>query len=232
MLRSKLLNSFFSVILLTSPIISLANDFESDQEKASYAIGTKYGESLHKDLADISLKHFIEGLQDAFHDHKKKLSDMEISQALTAFQQQKVAQMQKQRSKLATQNAEEGKQFLEQNLKKEGVKVTNSGLQYKILKAGSGKSPSSNDVVEVHYEGTLIDGTIFDSSRQRGETIQFPVNGVIKGWTEALQLMQEGSHWILYIPSELGYGESGTHGPIGPNATLIFDVELISIKQP
>jgi len=126
---------------------------------------------------------------------------------------------------------EQGKQFLEENGKKEGVHTLPDGLQYKVLKEGTGKKPQAADTVSVHYKGTLIDGTEFDSSYKRGQPAEFPVNRVIKGWTEALQLMPEGSKWMLYIPSRLAYGERGTPGgPIGPNETLIFEVELLKIK--
>jgi hypothetical protein len=125
--------------------------------------------------------------------------------------------------------AQRSEEFLKENAKKEGVKTLPDGLQYKVLKEGAGKTPSGSDVVSVHYRGTLVDGTEFDSSYKRGQPIEFPVNGVIKGWTEALQLMKEGSKWMLFIPSKLAYGERGV-GPIGPNEALIFEVELLKVK--
>lgn len=126
---------------------------------------------------------------------------------------------------------EKGEIFLKENATKEGVKTLPSGLQYKVVKEGSGKAPKATDTVSVHYRGTLIDGKEFDSSHKRGEPAEFPVNAVIKGWTEALQLMKEGSKWMLYIPASLAYGERGTPGgPIGPNETLIFEVELLKVK--
>ena len=132
---------------------------------------------------------------------------------------------------MAATSAEKGEQFLKDNAKKEGVKTLPSGLQYKVVREGSGKTPGRSDTVEVNYAGKLIDGTEFDSSYKRGQSISFPVGGVIKGWTEALQLMKEGSKWMLYIPSKLAYGPTGTPGgPIGPNETLIFEVELIKVK--
>jgi FKBP-type peptidyl-prolyl cis-trans isomerase FklB len=125
----------------------------------------------------------------------------------------------------------DGETFLAENGKKEGVKTLASGLQYKVVKAGTGKTPKATDTVKVHYNGTLVDGTVFDSSIQRGEPASFPVNQVIAGWTEALQLMKEGDKWQLYIPAKLAYGEQGAGGKIGPNSTLIFDVELLSIEK-
>lgn len=130
----------------------------------------------------------------------------------------------------ATQNQDAGDNFLAENSMKEGVKTTDSGLQYKIIEEGSGKSPSPTDMVTVNYEGTLINGTVFDSSYKRGEPISFPVNGVIQGWQEALPMMKEGATWMLYIPSELAYGPRGAGGIIGPNETLIFKVELIKVN--
>jgi FKBP-type peptidyl-prolyl cis-trans isomerase FklB len=132
---------------------------------------------------------------------------------------------------MADSPSEKGQQFLDENGKKEGVHALPDGLQYKVVKEGEGKKPKATDTVSVHYRGTLIDGTEFDSSYKRGQPAEFPVNGVIKGWTEALQLMPEGSKWMLYIPARLAYGERGTPGgPIGPNETLIFEVELLKVK--
>ena len=132
---------------------------------------------------------------------------------------------------MADPNSEKGEAFLAENAKKEGVKTTASGLQYKVLKEGTGKSPQKTDTVQVHYKGTLLDGTEFDSSYKRGQTIEFPLNGVIPGWTEGVQLMKEGAKYQFTIPSKLAYGERGTPGgPIPPNSTLIFEVELISVK--
>jgi FKBP-type peptidyl-prolyl cis-trans isomerase len=131
---------------------------------------------------------------------------------------------------MAANPAQKGEEFLKENAKKEGVKTLESGLQYKVLKEGTGKTPGPTDTVEVNYAGKLIDGTEFDSSYKRGESITFPVNGVIKGWTQALQKMKEGSKWMLYIPANLAYGERGAGGIIGPNETLIFEVELIKVK--
>jgi FKBP-type peptidyl-prolyl cis-trans isomerase FklB len=129
-----------------------------------------------------------------------------------------------------TKNKAEGEKFLADNKKKEGIKTTASGLQYKVIKDGTGKTPKATDTVSTHYRGTLISGKEFDSSYKRGEPAEFPVNGVIKGWTEALQLMKEGAKWQLFIPSELAYGERGAGQDIGPNSTLIFDIELLSVK--
>ena len=141
-----------------------------------------------------------------------------------------MAKMQAKQAESGEKNLKAGELFLAENGKKEGVKTTASGLQYKVVKSGSGKTPAVTDTVKVHYHGTLIDGTVFDSSVDRGEPVTFPVNGVIPGWTEALQLMKEGDKWQLVIPSKLAYGENGAGGKIGPNAVLQFDVELLGIE--
>jgi FKBP-type peptidyl-prolyl cis-trans isomerase FklB len=141
-----------------------------------------------------------------------------------------MAKMETRQKAAGEKNLKEGEAFLTANAKKEGVKTTASGLQYRVSKSGAGKSPKATDSVKVHYHGTLIDGTVFDSSIERGMPITFAVNGVIAGWTEALQLMKEGDKWTLYIPSKLAYGERGPGGKIGPNSTLIFEVELLSVE--
>ena len=141
-----------------------------------------------------------------------------------------MAQMETKQKAAGEKNLKDGEAYLAANTKKEGVKATKSGLQYKVLKEGKGKTPKATDSVKVHYHGTLIDGSVFDSSVERGEPISFPVGGVIAGWTEALQLMKEGDKWQLVIPSKLAYGEQGPGGKIGPNSTLIFDVELLAVE--
>ena len=158
---------------------------------------------------------------------KSALSREEMMETISAFQKELMAKMEAKQK-----NAEkDGKAFLEANGKKEGVKTTASGLQYKVIKSGKGKSPKASDKVKVHYHGTLIDGTVFDSSVERNDPITFPVNGVIPGWVEGLQLMKEGDKFQFVIPSNLAYGEQGAGGKIGPNSTLIFDVELISVES-
>ena len=147
-----------------------------------------------------------------------------------AFQKDMMAKQEAKAKAAAEKNSKDGEAFLAENKKKDGVKSTASGLQYKVIKAGDGVMPKGTDTVSVNYKGTLIDGTEFDSSYKRGEAATFPVSGVIKGWTEALQLMKVGSKWQLFIPSNIAYGERGAGGEIGPNATLIFEVELLSIK--
>jgi FKBP-type peptidyl-prolyl cis-trans isomerase FklB len=163
---------------------------------------------------------------------KPLLTEQEIKDVITALQKDLQAKQQEKMRVLAEKNKKEGESFLAENKKKDGVITLASGLQYKIIKNGGGKMPKATDSVTVNYRGTLIDGTEFDSSIKRGQPATFQVSGVIPGWTEALQLMREGSKWQLFIPSNLAYGERGAGGSIGPNAVLIFEVELISINKP
>lgn len=197
---------------------------KNQKEKVSYSIGLNIGRNLSHDLKrqsiDVDPNLVAKGIQDALSGENPLLSNEEIQETMIAFQKE-ISEKQKQR----------GEAFLAENKKKEGVKTLPSGLQYKVVKAGSGKKPKPNDTVTVHYRGTLIDGTEFDSSFRRGKPATFPVSGVIPGWTEGLQLMEEGAKWQLFVPPKLAYGERGAGGLIGPNATLIFDVELISIQE-
>jgi FKBP-type peptidyl-prolyl cis-trans isomerase FklB len=197
-------------------------------EKLGYALGQSIGKSFKAQGVECDLDALVAGLKDAMAGSSKMTED-ELNATLRVFQQQLNAR-QADRAKAASEkNRKEGEAFLETNKAKEGVKVTASGLQYKILKAGDGKVPAATDMVTVHYRGTLIDGTEFDSSFKRNEPAKFQVGGVIKGWTEALQLMPAGSKWQLFIPAGLAYGDRGAGPLIGPGAVLVFEVELISI---
>ncbi len=195
-------------------------------DKVSYIIGRQIGEDFKKQGIEVSLDNFAQGVKAAFLGEKSELSEEETNTVMSAFQAKMQEQMMRMQNELAEKNKTEGMNFLEENKKREGIQITESGLQYIKLESGSGKTPTVNDQVEVHYEGTLIDGTVFDSSYKRGETITFPVNGVIPGWTEALQLMKEGDIFELAIPSELAYGAQGAGNSIAPHSTLRFKVEL------
>ena len=195
-------------------------------DKVSYIIGRQIGEDFKKQGIEVSLDNFAQGVKTAFLGEESELSAEETDNVMSAFQAKMQEQMMRMQDELASKNKTEGINFLEENKKREEVQVTDSGLQYIKLESGSGKTPTVSDQVEVHYEGTLIDGTIFDSSYKRGETITFPVNGVIAGWTEALQLMKEGDVFELAIPSELAYGAQGAGNSIAPHSTLLFKVEL------
>jgi FKBP-type peptidyl-prolyl cis-trans isomerase FklB len=202
----------------------------TEKDKVSYIIGTDIAKNLKKQGIDIDPELLFKGLKDAFTDQKLLLSDEEIQQVMSAFQQKMMAQQSKKAGELAEKNQKEGEAFLAANKKKDSVITLPSGLQYKVIAEGAGKMPTLNDTVTTNYRGTLIDGTEFDNSYKRGEPATFPVSGVIPGWTEALQHMKVGAKWQLFVPSNLGYGERGAGQTIGPNATLIFEVELLSIK--
>lgn len=202
---------------------------KTEKDKVSYSIGLNIGNNFKSQSVDINPDILAKGIKDALSGGKPLMTEKEIQETLTAFQKEMSAKQAERMKAAAEKNKKEGEAFLAENKKKDGVKTTASGLQYKIIKAGSGQKPKATDSVTVNYRGTLIDGTEFDSSYKRGESASFPVDGVIKGWTEALQLMPIGSKWQLFIPSSLAYGERGAGREIGPNATLVFEVELLSI---
>jgi len=200
------------------------------KERISYSIGMDIGNTMKKQSMDIDPDVLAKGLKDAFTGGKTLMTEQEVTETLNALRMEMMAKQQDRMKEAGDKNKKEGEQFLAENKKKEGVVTLPSGLQYKVVTEGSGKMPKAADTVTVNYRGTLVDGTEFDSSYKRGQPATFPVNGVIPGWTEALQLMKEGSKWQLFIPSNLAYGERGAGGLIAPNAVLIFDVELISVK--
>ncbi len=204
---------------------------KTPKDKRSYALGVDLGRQLRNNLVEVDPDVFSKGLKDALAGGKTLLSDEEVRTAIAELQAEMKARVAEARKMSGEDNKKAGEAFLAENKEKEGVITLPSGLQYKILKAGEGKKPTVNDTVICNYRGTLINGVEFDSSYARGTPATFPVNGVIKGWTEALQLMPVGSKWQLFIPPDLAYGERGAGAQIGPNATLIFEVELISIKD-
>jgi len=206
---------------------ALAADLTNDKQRFSYLIGMQVGQQLKNDNIDLDDAAFLAAIKDALSGAKPQLSEEEMKTTVQHMQQQRQAEAQK----LGDKNRVEGEKFLAANKTKPGVKVTSSGLQFKVIRAGTGAKPKLTDTVEVDYRGTLIDGREFDSSYARGKPAVFPVNGVIPGWQEALQDMQEGAKWQIYVPSELAYGDRGAGGLIGPNATLIFDVELHKIQK-
>ena len=200
------------------------------RKKASYCIGLDVGRNFKQQSIDIDPDVLLKGLKDALSGAKPMLSDSEIEQVMQKFQTEMMAKQEESGKKEAETNKVRGQAFCNENKKREGVVTLPSGLQYKILKEGTGPKPKKENSVVCHYRGTLVDGKEFDSSYKRGEPITFEVSKVIPGWTEALQLMPVGSKWQLVIPSNLGYGDRGAGGDIGPGATLIFEVELIAIK--
>jgi FKBP-type peptidyl-prolyl cis-trans isomerase FklB len=209
---------------------SPSSPFTTDKEKASYAIGLNIGASLKHDGLDVDPNIVSQGLKDALTGAKSQISEAEAQDAMTKLRTQVMAKKQEEMAKAGEGNKQAGDQFLAANKAKEGVVTLPDGLQYKILKAGTGPKPKASDSVTVNYRGTLVDGTEFDSSYKRGQPETLGVGQVIKGWTEALQLMPVGSKWQLVLPPDLAYGANGAGGVIGPNATLVFDIELISIK--
>lgn len=206
-------------------------NLDDPKQRISYAIGTDIAGSLKRQEIDVDPAALSAGIVEALAS-KSALSEDQVKETLDKFRTEMMARMQGKQKAAGDKNLRDGEAYLAANAKKPGVKATASGLQYKVVKAGSGKTPKATDTVKVHYHGTLIDGTVFDSSVERGEPISFPVGGVIPGWTEALQLMKEGDKWQIYIPSKLAYGEQGAGGKIGPNSALVFDVELLGIEKP
>jgi FKBP-type peptidyl-prolyl cis-trans isomerase FklB len=203
---------------------------EALQDRASYIIGLNLGKSLKAQDVPCTPDVLMQGLRDGLSGATPALTDEEIQAAMQAFQQQ-MTSAQEEKNKVASEkNKKEGDAFLAANKNKPGVKTTASGLQYEVLKEGQGDAPKATDQVTVNYKGTLLDGTVFDSSYERKEPATFPVDGVIPGWVEALQLMKPGSKYKLYIPASLAYGDKGA-GAIGPNATLVFEVELLSVNK-
>jgi len=217
-----------AIVLVAVSLPGLAAEkaeLKTDQEKNGYSVGYDIGRSVKTQLGDVDTDAMTRGLKDAIGGVAPALSDQEMQQRFLTMRQEAAA-------KVAEKNKKDGEAFLAKNKGAKGVKTTASGLQYKVVTAGKGPQPKPGDTVTVNYRGTLIDGTEFDSSYKRGQPATFPLQGVIPGWTEALQLMKEGSKWMLYIPANLAYGERSAGPQIGPNSTLIFEVELLSIKKP
>jgi FKBP-type peptidyl-prolyl cis-trans isomerase FklB len=222
-----------NIIILSSLILFLACKTEKPKESASliteldsvsYSLGVNIGENIKKQFENINLDNFEAGIKDVLEKElETKISDNQAQAIINSY-------FSKKQKKESESMIEEGANYLQENAKKEGVTTLPSGLQYEVINDGTGPIPTIEDNVTTHYHGTLIDGTVFDSSVDRGEPASFPVGGVIKGWTEALQLMSVGSKWKLYVPYDLAYGERGAGAQIGPYSTLIFEVELISIN--
>lgn len=206
-------------------------ELSTEQQRMGYSLGASVGQQFRGDQLDIDADALARGVRDGFNG-TLAMSDADIMQGVQQLQQSHAERMQAEFTRQAETNAAEGARFLQENGAREGVTTTASGLQYRILTAGDGQKPGVDDTVKVHYVGTLIDGTEFDSSVRRGEPVTFPLRSVIPGWVEALQLMPVGSKWELVIPSELAYGPGGAGGQIGPNAVLRFEVELLGIEKP
>ena len=224
-----------SLVLLAVSAPAFGQDDQAPKsliEKVSYSIGLRMGQNFSGDDIEINLSWLTKGITDGMKkDGEPLLSEKDQREAMVEFQKDLQKKQIAKAAAASKKNKAEGEAYLAANKKKEGVKATDSGLQYEVIKKGDGASPKATDTVKVHYHGTLIDGTVFDSSVEREEPAQFPVNRVIKGWTEALQLMKVGDKYRLVIPSDLAYGENGAGGDIGPNAVLVFEVELLDIVK-
>ena len=225
-MKTKMLLGIAALGLIGGAVSANAAELKTDKQKFSYSAGYQFGQNLkHQDM-DLDQEAFLQAIRDAMAGNKPQLTEAEMQKTFEDFQK---AQQQAQQA-IADKNLQAGKAFREENKKKEGVKTLPSGLQYKIIKAGTGKKPTDKDTVSVNYRGTLLNGKEFDSSYSRGQPAEFPVHGIIKGWQEALLLMPVGSKWQLVIPAELAYGSHGAGRDIGPNETLVFEVELLEIK--
>ena len=203
---------------------------KTKKDKISYSIGVSIGRNMKMQGIELDQALFTKGVKDGLSTSKTLMSEKDIDSTMRALDEEMMAKMQEKQKITGEKNSKEGEAFLEENRNKEGVITLSSGLQYKIIKAGDGAKPTKEQTVICHYRGTLINGTEFDSSYKRGEPAEFPLNGVIKGWTEALQLMKVGAKWQLFIPANLAYGERGRPG-IPPNSTLVFEVELLEIVK-
>ena len=213
----------------TTGFAKTVTNSSSLNEQVGYSFGYLMGRSNAESVKDLDLDAFILGLKTAAQGGKSALTDEEMARVLTQHKKQSDAKQLIELKKKADANAKIGAEFLATNAKRQGVQTTKSGLQYQILKPGTGPSPKANSIVKVNYEGRLIDGTVFDSSIARNQTAEFQVSQVIQGWTEGLQLMKEGAEYRFFIPAQLGYGQIGSGDVIEPNSTLIFDIELIEI---
>lgn len=218
------------VFILASILTVSGQGFTDKKDKQSYGIGLDVGKNFLDSSIEIDIESFFQGFRDAYTNQKRKLTEEELTQVLEEFSKELAEKRMEKQRKAAEDNKAAGKAFLDENAKKEGVKVTESGLQYKVIQEGTGKTPTMEDQVQVHYRGALIDGTEFDSSYSRGEPAVFGVKQVIPGWAEAIMLMKEGSKYNVVIPSDLAYGVNGAGGIIAPNSTLVFDIELIKIN--
>ncbi|MFT2111223.1 FKBP-type peptidyl-prolyl cis-trans isomerase [Marinomonas sp. 2405UD68-3] len=227
--------TFIAALMLSTTTLAFADSdhdaptLESKEQRLGYSVGSMFGGRMGQDFTDLDLETFIKGFKDAYAGKQLSMTEEEIEASIQAFQQEKIAEAQREQEKLAAEAAEKNASWFAELDKTDGVMKTESGLMYKAITTSEGKSPIETDTVKVNYEGSLVDGTVFDSSYERGEPISFPLNQVIPGWTEGLQLMTVGSKYELYIPADLAYGPGGT-GPIPPNSPLKFVVELLDIE--
>lgn len=219
------------MVAMTTGVAGAADkEMKSMTDKVSYLIGRQIGQSFARDELQVNFDFLLKGMKEAKAGQDSSIAKEEAAQIMEQFKQQMVAKASKRNTGLSAKNEEAGKAFRDAYAEKDGVKTTESGLMYRVLKAGEGKKPTATDTVKTHYRGTLVDGTEFDSSYGRGQPASFPVNGVIKGWQEALPMMAVGAKWELVIPAELAYGARGGGPKIGPGSTLVFEIELLEIQ--
>jgi FKBP-type peptidyl-prolyl cis-trans isomerase FklB len=228
---------FLATLTMALLLVSCENnaqvvkELKTHQDSVSYAIGFNIGQNFKMQSVEVDANVLAAAINDVLTEKEGLLNEEQAQQIMMAYQTELMAKQEEKRKADGSKNLDAGKKFLAENKSKEGVQTTASGLQYKVIKMGNGPKPTSSDRVKCHYKGTLIDGKQFDSSIERGEPAVFPVTGVIAGWTEVLQMMPVGSKWQVFIPSELGYGDRGAGDDIGPNATLIFEIELLGIES-
>ena len=227
--------TLIAALVMSSVSFAYAADnaikLDTKEQRLGYSIGTMFGTRMSQDFSELDMKTFMAGFQDAFSGKDGQMTMDEVSKTIQDYQQEQMKKAQLEQEKAAEEAKAASAAWLKEKEAEDGVKKTDSGLLYKVITEGKGDKPKATDTVKVDYEGSLIDGTVFDSSYKRGEAITFPLNGVIPGWTEGLQLMPVGSKYELYIPADLAYGPGGT-GPIPPNAALKFVVELHDIEKP
>lgn len=233
-MKRGLVSILAGTLIVTTPIAATAakqQPLNSKQDKVSYALGVELGEAFKSQGLEVQPNRLADGINDAIGGKEYRIKREQIDQILIAFRKEQIAKQEDKLKQIAVKNAQLGQNYMDKNKIDKGYATTDSGIQYKVITKGSGKKPAATDMVTVNYEGKFIDGQVFDSSYQRGEPAQFRLNQVIAGWTEALQMMGEGSTWEIVIPPELAYGEHGMGGVIGPNETLIFKVELIKVNS-
>ncbi|GJM07486.1 MAG: peptidyl-prolyl cis-trans isomerase Mip [marine bacterium B5-7] len=227
------MKKFIPFVVATGLILSVngfaASKIKSDSDRLSYTIGFGMGHDFHKQSVSVNPDMVENGLKDGLKGKDPRMTDKEMQETMLAFQKKLIEKQKAAFGKIAKDNLAAGEAFLAKNKKADGVKTLPNGLQYKVITAGTGVSPKTTDMVTVNYEGKTIAGKIFDSSYKRGKPVTFPVNQVIPGWTQALQMMKKGATWMVYVPAKLGYGMQGI-GPIGPNETLIFKINLVDMK--
>ncbi len=228
-----------SLLLLAAAAVFVAgckdDNKGEDTQKVSYSIGFKLGERIGKEMSDLDVNGFTDGFKDGFKGDATKadMTQEEMEASVKAYQEKRMNAMREEMKQKSEKNLADAKAFFEQNAKKPGVVTLPSGLQYEVMTKGNGPSPKAESVVKAKYHGTLLDGTVFDSTRDRGDTpAEFPLNRVIPGWTEGVQLMNKGAKYKFWVPSTLGYGERGAGGKIGPNEALVFEIELVDFTNP